>query len=66
MNEVFNIKELANYLHCSKSTVRKLVRNKAIPNFRIANRIFFRKNFIDVWIDNQCNNNCEVTCNEEK
>lgn len=66
MNDVFNIKELANYLPCSESTVRKLVSNKAIPSFRIANRIFFRKNFINVWIDNQCSSNCKVTCNEEK
>jgi len=36
MNEVFNIKELANYLHWSESTVRKLVGNKVIPSFRTA------------------------------
>lgn len=65
MNEVFNIKELADYLHCSESTVRKLVRNKVIPSFRIANRIFFRKNFIDMWINNQCTNNCEVIKDEQ-
>lgn len=65
MNEVFNIKELANYLHCSESTIRKLVRNKVIPSFRIANRIFFRKNFIDMWINNQCTNNCELVKNEQ-
>lgn len=65
MNEVFNIKELANYLYCSESTIRKLVRNKVIPSFRIANRIFFRKNFIDIWMNNQCTNNCEVMKNEQ-
>ena len=65
MNEVFYIKELAEYLHCSESTIRKLVRNKVIPSFRIANRIFFRKNFIDMWINNQCTNNCEVMRNEQ-
>ncbi len=64
MDEVFNIKELANYLHCSESTIRKLVRNKVIPSFRIANRIFFRKNFIDTWVNNQCTNSYEVIHNE--
>lgn len=65
MDEVFNIKELAEYLHCSESTIRKLVRNKVIPSFRIANRIFFRKIFVDMWNNNQSTNNCEVMKDEK-
>lgn len=64
MNEVFNIKDLCNYLNCSESVVRKLVRTKQIPNFRIGYRIYFKKALIDSWIDNQCKNSCEVILNE--
>ena len=35
MNETFNIKELSEYLKCSISGIRKLVRCKRIPYFRI-------------------------------
>ena len=68
MNEeekVFDIKELKQYLRCSESTIRKLIRNKAIPNYRIASRIFFKKRLIDAWIQNQCLQSCEVMQNEQ-
>ena len=58
MEEVFDVKELTKYLRCSNSTVRKLVRNNQIPNFRIASRIFFKKSLIDIWIQNQCIKSC--------
>ena len=64
MGEVFDVKELTQYLRCSESTVRKLIRNREIPNFRIANRIFFKKALIDIWIQNQCLQSCEVIRNE--
>ena len=54
MDEIFDVKELTRYLRCSDSTVRKLIKNKEIPNFRIANRIYFKKALIDIWIQNQC------------
>ena len=63
MNEnekVFNVKEAADYLKCSQSTIRKLLRNKAIPSYRVAQRIFFKKSLIDLWINNQCIQSCEV------
>lgn len=52
MNETFNIKELATYLKCSESLIRKYVRNKKIPYFKV-NRLYFRKESIDLWIQNQ-------------
>ncbi len=52
MEEVLNVKELTQYLRCSDSTVRKLIKNKEIPNFRTANRIYFKKALIDMWIQN--------------
>ena len=63
MNEVFDVKELTRYLRCSDSTVRKLIKNKEIPNFRIANRIYFKKALIDMWIQNQCLKSVEVMNN---
>lgn len=64
MDEVFDVKELTRYLRCSYSTVRKLIKNREIPNFRIANRIYFKKALIDIWIQNQCMRSVEVMKNE--
>lgn len=64
MNEVFDVKELTRYLRCSDSTVRRLIKNKEIPNFRIANRIYFKKALIDMWIQNQCLKSVEVMNND--
>ncbi len=50
---VFNVDELSAYLHVSKSSIRKMVRTKEIPFFRILSRIFFDKEIIDIWIKNQ-------------
>ena len=58
--QVFNVKEVADYLKCSQSTIRKLLKNKVIPNYRVAQRIFFKKSLIDLWINNQCIQSCEV------
>lgn len=64
MDEIFDVKELTRYLRCSDSTVRKLIKNREIPNFRIANRIYFKKALIDIWIQNQCLKSVEVMKNE--
>ena len=64
MEDVFNVQELTEYLRCSQSTVRKLIRNNEIPSFRIASRIFFKKALIDMWIQKQCMQSCEVMTNE--
>lgn len=52
-NIIFNIEELAQYLKCSVSCIRSLVRKKKIPYFRIGNRLNFNKVTIDTWIHNQ-------------
>ena len=64
MNEIFDVKELTRYLRCSDSTVRKLIKKRKIPNFRIANRIYFKKELIDIWIQNQCVKSVEVIKND--
>lgn len=53
MNETFDAKEVAEYLRCSVSGVRNLVRDRKIPFYRIGNRLFFKKSSIDLWINNQ-------------
>ena len=50
---VFSVDELSDYLHVSKSSIRKMVRTKEIPFFRILSIIFFDKEIIDIWIKNQ-------------
>jgi len=53
----FNVKEIAEYLGCSESTARKLVREEKIPHYRIYSKILFDKNEIDKWLsDNQIYN----------
>lgn len=49
--EICNIKELSNYLQISISEIRKLVRSKQIPHFRIGNRIKFDLKKINNWVD---------------
>lgn len=51
MNDyVLTVKELNNYLNCSESTIRKLIREKKIPYFKVATKILFKKSTIDDWI----------------
>ncbi|MBP3284390.1 MAG: helix-turn-helix domain-containing protein [Clostridia bacterium] len=52
----FNVKEVSVYLRVSNSSIRKLVRTRAIPFYRVLSRIFFDKEAIDLWIANQDSN----------
>lgn len=51
--QVFTVKEIADYLNCSVSSIRALVRNKEIPFFRIGSKLNFNKEAIDNWVHNQ-------------
>ena len=51
--KVFNVKEVAIYLNCSTSSIRKLVRERSIPFFRIGSKLNFNKEAVDQWIRNQ-------------
>lgn len=53
--EILNIKELSLYLHCSISTIRKLIYSNEIPYFRIGNRYYFNLSMIQKWITNRYN-----------
>ena len=53
--EILNIKEIAKYLNCSVSMIRKLIYDNQIPYFRIGNRYYFNIISIKNWIINKCN-----------
>lgn len=53
--ENMNIKEVAAYLNCSVSMIRKLIYNDEIPRYCIGNRYYFQKEIIDQWIINKHN-----------
>ena len=54
---IFNIVELAEYLRCSPTTIRRLIKRQSIPFFRIGNKYNFNKKIIDNWIYQQSINN---------
>ena len=62
LRTVFNVSELACYLHTSESSVRKLIRTRKIPYYRILSRIFFDKRIIDEWIKSQKTNMLAPPC----
>ncbi len=49
--EICNIKDLSSYLKISTSEIRKLVREKKIPNFRLGTRIMFDLIEINKWVE---------------
>ena len=50
--QICDIKLLAKYLNVSIPFIRKLVRAKSIPCFRIGNRLRFDLKEIDQWLEN--------------
>ena len=51
--EIMNVKEVAEYLKCSQSSIRNLVRDKKIPVFKINSKLNFNKSAIDNWVHTQ-------------
>ena len=51
--QVFTVKEVAEYLNCSVSSIRSLVRTRNIPFFRIGSKLNFNREAVDNWIHNQ-------------
>lgn len=64
--EILNVKEVADYLSCSVSSIRNLVREKKLPCFRIGSKINFNKEAIDNWVHSQETNNTNIEQNECK
>lgn len=50
MKEIITLKELSSNLHISTSEIRKLVRERRIPHFRIGNKIYFSVESINNWL----------------
>jgi len=42
--------EVASYLNCSLSTVRRLVARDEIPHFRLGKMVRFKRGQIDAWL----------------
>lgn len=47
---MFTVKEVADYLNCSESAIRKLKTESKIPHFRLGKKILFEKRFINQWL----------------
>lgn len=45
--------EAAEYLGCGYDKLLQMVRQKQIPHYRLGRRVFFTKNSLDSWIENQ-------------
>jgi len=48
-----SIATTAEYLHVSEQTVRRMVRDRDIPSFRVRNQILIRQMDVDSWIEKQ-------------
>lgn len=49
MNNKLDVFELSDYLNICVSMVRKLVRQKELPFYKIGNKVLFDKTEIDNW-----------------
>ncbi|GEO27055.1 hypothetical protein AAC03nite_28400 [Alicyclobacillus acidoterrestris] len=48
-----SLSDLADYLHVSEQTVRRMVRDKELPSFRVRGQIFVRQVDVDDWVQKQ-------------
>lgn len=53
MENLMDIKQVAEYLQMNKMTVYKLARQSKIPAFRVASEWRFKKELVDEWLMNQ-------------
>ena len=51
MKTILDLKEISNYLKMSESKIRKMVREKTIPYFRLGYRLKFDLDEINKWIE---------------
>lgn len=45
--------EAADHIGCKYDKLMQMVRLKQIPNYRIGRRVFFTRESLDLWIENQ-------------
>ena len=48
-SNTMNVTEIADYIGCSTSMVRKLIRTKEIPFYKLGTKIIFEKSQIELW-----------------
>ena len=60
MSEIikFDVKTVSQYIGCSESSTRKMVRLNLIPYYKVFSRILFDKIAIDEWLSNGGVNQC--------
>jgi excisionase family DNA binding protein len=55
--ELISVKELMNYLHCSKSTAYALCKRRDFPSFRIGKSFYIKTDDLSQWIDKESHKN---------
>jgi excisionase family DNA binding protein len=53
LSRIMSIIQTAEYLHVSEQTIRRLIREKEIPSFKVRHQIFIRLMDVDSWIEKQ-------------
>jgi excisionase family DNA binding protein len=51
-NKFLDVQILSDYIHLSKSSIYKMVSNKAIPHIKLGTRTLFERHQIDNWVLN--------------
>lgn len=54
--------EAANYIGCKYDKLMQMVRLKQVPHYRIGRRVFFTKEALDLWIENQERLSIQASC----
>ncbi len=49
--EVMTVKEVAEYLQTSEASVRRMLKAKKLPGFKLGQQWRFRKIIVDKWMD---------------
>ena len=48
-NIVLNTKEVASYLSCSVASIRRFVKNKKLPFFKVGSKLYFNLTDVEKW-----------------
>ena len=46
----FNVQDLGDYIHLSKSSIYKMVSKNTIPHIKMGSRTLFEREQIDTWV----------------
>ena len=53
MEEPFNVNQAARFLGLRKGTIYNLVCRRAIPHYKVGNRILFRESHLEAWFESK-------------